>query len=171
MQDEDYLDLVAWIKECLESTYVAILATSDNSEPWSTPVYFTYDDKFNFYFMSETKTRHIKEIEKNPNVSLAIFMPSASSFGFKVGLQIGGIATFVPDEDIEEIYMKRSMRLTGTKGWNKESMGGHLIKQAGWTFVKVTPKSINYTDRRYFSGATQSISIKKLIENNKGTKI
>src|SRR5579863_7942884 len=108
--EEDYLELARRVKDCLESTYVAVLATSEGDEGvWATPIYFIYDDRLNFYFMSESKTRHIKDIVEYPGVSLAIVMPSNNSLGFKVGIQIEGKAEVVPDEDIEDVYKNRSV--------------------------------------------------------------
>lgn len=166
MPDDNYLEWARHIKDCLESTYIAVLATSEeNDGVWATPIYFTYDDRFNFYFMSDSKTRHIKDIENHSGVSLAIFMPSNDSLGFKVGIQIEGRAEAVPDEEIEDVYMNRSTRLTGAKNWNKDSKGGHFIKESGGTFIKIVPLSINYIDKRYFSGDSKKLSIKKLIES------
>ncbi len=166
-EDVDYMELAREIKECLESTVIAVLATNEQEEgAWATPIYFTYDNKFNFYFMSDSKTKHVKDIARDPNVGLAIFMPLHKSVGFKVGLQISGIAEVVPDEDIEDVYMQRSMRLTGATTWKKDSMGGHIIKQSGGVFMRIKPISFNYTDRRHTVGDSMRVSISKLIKSS-----
>ncbi len=170
MQEDDYLEWATHIRECLDSTFVGVLATAEKGGAWATPIYFIYDEEFNIYFMSDSKTRHIIDIEKAANVSVAVFMPAADSHGFKVGIQIEGVATKVPDQDIEEVYMRRSMRLTGSKTWNRWSNGGHLISSSGGVFIKITPKSMNYTDRRFFGGESKKISMKKLIEASKYVK-
>jgi general stress protein 26 len=164
---EDYMEYAKHIRECLDSTIVGVLATNEGHDgSWATPVYFTYDSKFNFYFMSEERSRHVKDIESNPNVSLAIFMPIRNSLGFKVGLQIAGRAEVVPDDRIEEIYMQRSIRLTGTKAWNKDSIGGHVMRREGWTFIKIVPTMMNYVDRRYSMGDSIKISVRKLAKSS-----
>lgn len=166
MPDDNYIEWARHIRDCLESTYVAVLATSEeNDGVWATPVYFTYDDRLNFYFMSDEKTRHISDIKDHSAVSLAIFMPTGDSLGFKVGIQVEGRAEVVPDDKIDEVYKNRSERLTGTKNWNSDSKGGHLVKEGGGIFIKIVPNSMNYIDRRYFPGESQKISIKKLTES------
>lgn len=169
MENDNYFELMSRIRECLDSTVIAVLATAEKDRAWATPIYFIYDDKFNFYFMSDSGTRHIKDIQKNPNVSLAIFMHSNSAMGFKVGVQIEGTASKVPEEHVEDVYMQRSMRLTGTKTWSRESRGGHLIEQTGGIFIKIMPTSMNYLDKRYYGGESKNISIDKLIKASKYT--
>lgn len=170
MQEDNYLDLVTHIRECLDSTFVGVLATAEKDGAWATPIYFIYDQEFNLYFMSDSKARHIIDIGKVANVSVAVFMPTADSQGFKVGIQIEGVATKVPDQDIEEVYVRRSMRLTGSKTWNHESNGGHFIADTGGVFIKIATKSMNYTDRRFFGGDSKKISMNKLIEASKYVK-
>jgi nitroimidazol reductase NimA-like FMN-containing flavoprotein (pyridoxamine 5'-phosphate oxidase superfamily) len=54
------------------STYLT-LATTDGENPWANAVFFAADKDFNLYFTSYNNSQHVKNILKNPNVSVAIF--------------------------------------------------------------------------------------------------
>ena len=51
------------------------LATSLNAEAWAAPVYYVYHN-FGFYFLSDPKSRHIREALESGQVSVAIHAPS-----------------------------------------------------------------------------------------------
>ena len=40
--------------------------------PWIATVYYSFDNELNLYFLSSDKTLHVKQIKKNPKVSVAI---------------------------------------------------------------------------------------------------
>ena len=68
------------------------LATSDlNGKPWAAPLYYAYDKDFNFYFISASDSLHVKHIQENENVSVAIF-DTHDPVGEGDGVQLEGIA-------------------------------------------------------------------------------
>lgn len=162
MQDEKDFDWEKHVKECLDSTLVAILATKDGKNIWATPVYFSYDEKLNFYFISPEYTRHMKDIKKDPNVALAIITPSSTSGVFQIGLQIEGKANEVPDREIEKVYATRSVRLSGEKSWVPMPTEGHFVKEHGGIFMRVVPSNVNYIDTRYFGGNSKRVPLGKI---------
>lgn len=167
MSDKEDMEITEHIVECLESTPIAVLSTSDKSGVWATPIYFTYDDKFNFYLLSEASTRHVRDVKANPKVALAIVMPANISEGLEVGIQIAGIASVVPEEDAEEVFEKRGLRLINGKEKYYKSSGGHNVKPSTGFFIKITPTIINYLDRRYHGPDGHKISIKNLVKFRK----
>lgn len=48
-----------YLLECMKSTDYCCIATVDEKGVWSNPVYFAWDDKFNFYFISQMGSRHM----------------------------------------------------------------------------------------------------------------
>jgi uncharacterized protein YhbP (UPF0306 family) len=40
--------------------------------PWAASVFYAHDDKYGFYFLSETKTRHCRNIMANAHAAVAI---------------------------------------------------------------------------------------------------
>lgn len=79
------------IKNYLEDYKLMALGTYFKN-PWSAWVYYLFDDDLNFYFVSNPKTRHCKNIAKNPNVSVAVADIAQESSENKIGFQACGIA-------------------------------------------------------------------------------
>lgn len=78
--------------------YLTLATASRAGEPWSTPVYFSYDESFNFFWGSWTGTQHSQNIRENPSVFISIFNSS---------LPIGGG---------EGVYIKARARELDTEG-------------------------------------------------------
>lgn len=152
------------IKECLDSTLVGVLATKSRGNVWATPIYFSYDDTFNLYFISPKEARHMHDIEENPLVALAIVTPNSVSGIYQIALQIEGMASEVPDKDIEKVYERRSMRMAGDNSWVPMPVEGHFVKEHGGVFMKIAPKSMNYMDTRYFGGNSKKVPMDKLLK-------
>lgn len=106
-------DWNARIKEALERTDIMALSTVDeNGNSWTAPLQYSYNSKLELSFVSMMDTKHVQNILKHPQVSVAIYHPEAVSGGGHIGLQIAGTAkaassksdggwhtfTIVPDE-------------------------------------------------------------------------
>ena len=64
------------------------LATSDrNGIPWSAPLYYAFDDKYNFFFISANDALHVAHIKENSHVAISIF-DSHAPVGEGDGVQI-----------------------------------------------------------------------------------
>lgn len=68
------------------------LSTSEQNEPWASPLFFWTDKHGHFYFVSKVDSRHVKNISKNPNVAVSIFDSKA-----RQGIQFKGSATILHD--------------------------------------------------------------------------
>lgn len=53
--------------------YMTIATASEEGTPWNTPVFFAYDNMYNFYWASPPTAQHSQNIAKNPSVFLIIF--------------------------------------------------------------------------------------------------
>lgn len=81
-----------------------------NKLPWAASVFYLFDEDFNLYFVSNPKTLHCKNIEKNSKVSITIADSSQKPDSKKCGLQARGNATKVSlVKELNEII----------KSWNK----------------------------------------------------
>ena len=67
--------------------YVTIATTDKGGQPWISPVAYTYDNNWNFYFLSMPASKHCTNIAANKQVAIAIF-DSTQLWGEGVGLQI-----------------------------------------------------------------------------------
>ncbi len=87
------------VKEALDRTEIMALATTSEDGSWVCPVKFTYDKNLNLYFRSFPNTKHVKNILKDPRVSVAIFKDVPFPKGGNLGLQIKGLAKQVQNQD------------------------------------------------------------------------
>ncbi len=91
------------------STYLTI-ATTDGEKPWASAVFFAADKVCNLYFVSYNDSRHVQNILKNPNVSVAIFDSHFVPTGAQ-GVQIEATCQRVMAKDLSEaievVYTKR----------------------------------------------------------------
>jgi general stress protein 26 len=89
-------DLHARVREALERTDVMALSTIDeDGGPWTSPVQYQWDSQLNLYFASMPDARHVRNIQRDARVAVAIYnMPGPP--GGNLGLQIRGTATAVP---------------------------------------------------------------------------
>jgi len=75
-------------REIIEKNqYVTIATSNAKGEVWISPVVYTYDKDWNFYFLSMPSSKHCKNVEVNSDVAIAIF-DSTQPWGEGVGLQI-----------------------------------------------------------------------------------
>ena len=115
-------DINARVKEALERTEIMALSTIGSDGSWISPVQYSYDEKLNFFFLSMPDTKHVKNILKNPRVSIAIYKDVPLPDDSNLGLQIKGIA-----EDMTE-------------------------KSDGWHRFKITPEEVWLFDTRISKG-------------------
>ena len=60
-------------RRLIEATPYLTLATADASgKPWSSPVYFAYDEAFTLYWVSFSETVHSANIRIRPQVGISI---------------------------------------------------------------------------------------------------
>ena len=62
-----------WVRELIGRNRYLVLSTTDGTQPWVAPVEYMVDDDLNFYFLSPSDVRHVKHIEANNSVAVAVF--------------------------------------------------------------------------------------------------
>ncbi len=109
-----------------KNKYMVIATSSKDAKPWAAPVFYAYDDKFNFYFVSAIDSFHVKNIIENHNVSIVIF-DSRQAIGSSDGVQIVGIVEMVEKNQVDKaikLYHDRLSRISGvpmTGNYNAEN--------------------------------------------------
>lgn len=86
-------------KQVIDSNIYMTLATTNGLIPWASPVYYCTDPDYNFYYISQTRSRHSRYLKKNPQVAFAIFDSHAPE-GKGNGVQGSGIARQLPWKEI-----------------------------------------------------------------------
>lgn len=97
-------DLLEFLKE----HNVMCLATGHEEGPHATPVFYALvEDPLELIFLSDPKTRHMKEAEENPQASAGIYLET-EKIGLIRGAQIWG-KIFLPEDskEISKIYYRR----------------------------------------------------------------
>lgn len=99
------------VKQIIENCTYLTLATTDGKKPWANAVFFASDKVFNLYFTSYNNSRHVKNILKNPNVSVAIFdshiILGTGAQGVQIEATCHRVTTKALAEAIEVVYKKR----------------------------------------------------------------
>lgn len=67
------MDLINIASDIIINSTFLTLATTDGQKPWANAVFFAIDNKYNFFFTSYNDSQHVRNILKNPLVSIAIF--------------------------------------------------------------------------------------------------
>ncbi len=64
-----------------ENIYMVLATASMEGEPWVSPVFYAYDDKYNFYWVSNKDSHHSTLLARNPRVAISIFNSHAVEGG------------------------------------------------------------------------------------------
>lgn len=139
-------DLNKLAKEIVENNQYMTVASGGNDKiPWVSPMAYTYDKDYNFYFISIPSFRHSKNFEVNKNVSFAIF-DSHQLFGEGVGLQIEGLVEDLPYKDsidAIELYFQREWPYGKP---SDESVFKELVESKIYHLYKITPAKVWMND-------------------------
>ena len=142
----------------MDSTLFCALSTLENDRTWTCPVLFAYDDKFNLYFISMLSSKHMQNIMKNRQVSVAIYSTKFGVDDDVFGIQMVGKARVLPDSEVGrayEIYHKR--KFPEANILKKQLHKTMLILLKKWKFVKIEPVEIHYFDTRFFDEERQIV--------------
>lgn len=146
-------DWARYIKECLDGTEYCCLATNTTDSVWANPVYFSYDSDVSLYFISQPHSLHMKNIERSPKVSVAIFSTAQSTHGDVWGIQLNGDAKIIRDLSSAQIaYECYYGRVFPNDRKNTRGPGpaDYINDDSEWQFVKVTTLEMWYFDNRFF---------------------
>ena len=127
----------------LKNNFVAVLATSYLNLPYTSTIYYTVDDKLNFYFVTKMNTDKYLNLKANKNVAMAIGMGPKH-----ISVQIRGHATVLKDEkwrnrilkEIESILIKQKI-----ENWPIKKMKNLQAKKKildGEVVYKVIPQHL-----------------------------
>lgn len=122
------------LSEILESNTLLSMATlKDGHEPWINTVYYTYNEKLEFYFMTPTDTQHCINLKTNHSVAVSVFDSHQQPTDKKRGLQLFGaweLATGLVLEEGTQLYAARfpwlSNYIKETKDWETTTLHSRI---------------------------------------------
>ncbi|MEK7447671.1 MAG: pyridoxamine 5'-phosphate oxidase family protein [Patescibacteria group bacterium] len=152
MSKEEQDKLEKLIREYLDKGALMQVATCRDNQPWTCNVWYSYDDDFNFYFISGNYRRHSEEIRDNEKVAVAIVQPIFTKLGqLGRGITFEGTAkelNILSSGKAFDNYLKKWPK--ATMYISKKDIRNNLTKTR---FYKITPKMIvlfdevNYPDQ------------------------
>lgn len=80
-----------FVEEILRRNRYLVLSTTDGKTPWVAPIEYMLDDDLNFYFFSTDDSRHIRDIEENEVVAVAVFDREQPEYQPGVSLSLNGV--------------------------------------------------------------------------------
>ncbi|MDE1762144.1 MAG: pyridoxamine 5'-phosphate oxidase family protein [Candidatus Micrarchaeota archaeon] len=146
---------------CLDSTVVGTIATHNSPRgPWAATVFFTFDENFGIFFVSQRNTRHMQDILVDNNVAFSAFTPISKSKGSHIQVQINGLAVPVQESEVEKAYTARERRLTGAGTWLPGIEDIFKVYQTGAVFMVIRPQEVWYVNSALFGGDRKLIPVK-----------
>lgn len=151
--DMEKFDWKNHLLECMESTDYCSLATVDEKRGvWVNPVYFAWDQKFNLYFISLMKSRHMQNLAKDSSVSMAIYKTEQK--GGVIGIQLEGTAKILTENDKQEKEHAFNTYYGRTGSLEQNETFKHNPE---WIFVKITSGQMYYFNSKVFGEERQTV--------------
>lgn len=147
-----------YINGALSATNFCSIATIDKKGVWSNPVFFAWDKNYNFYFISQMKSRHMQNLKKNPRVAVSIYKTEQKND--IVGIQLEGSAKILSQDDKDEVKLAYKIYY-GRAGYGPDMQ--EYLKNPTWLYVKITPENIYYFDTRFFGEERQLVPFEDLL--------
>ena len=81
----------ALVETILRRNRYLVLATTDGEVPWVAPLEYMVDDDLNFYFFSTDDSRHVRDLESNARVAVAVFEHEQGEYAPDASLTLNGV--------------------------------------------------------------------------------
>ena len=144
-------EIYEYIKEHRPRYKTCVLATSKDNIPRATPVMYHFEG-LNIWISTENNNEgKVDNIRINPKVSLAIFDPVESEYGWDdtCGLQLWGNGEIIKHTENEEMF-NHAWEMTGSdkalQAFGHESPID--IAKNNLIYIKVTPEKISFVDSK-----------------------
>lgn len=120
------------INDCF---YLNIASITKAGSPWNTPVYYTFDKNYNFYWISAQNSIHSQNIRSNSEVFITIY-PSEES---GVGVYIEANAYELSDEaEVRDV-----LKILDRKGSSNAENVQDYLNGSPLRMYKAIPKNIS----------------------------
>lgn len=119
--------------------YLNISSITKAGSPWNTPVYYTFDKDYNFYWSSPKNSIHSRNIRQNSEVFITIY-PSEES---GAGVYIEANAFELSDETEVRSVLKILDRKSGSIADNVQD----YLNESPLRMYKAIPKNVSVSTR------------------------
>ncbi len=80
-----------WVRDLIGRNRYLVLATTDGDQPWAAPIEYLADEDLNLYFFSPKDVRHVRHIEANGTVAVAVFDEEQPEYSSDVSATLNGV--------------------------------------------------------------------------------
>lgn len=79
------------VKAILKRNRYLVLSTTDGKTPWVAPLEYVMDDDSSFYFFSTESSRHVRDLERNEAVAVAVFDREQPEYTSDLSAALNGV--------------------------------------------------------------------------------
>ena len=154
------MDSVQKVKYLIQNNQHMTLATADTlGKPWVSPVFFMYDNKYNFYWVSSKNALHSQNIRARKEVAIVIFgkLSNNEVDGVYIDATASELKTESNIKEAMNILSKRPQPTKFTIQSNTDVTGN-----AVWRIYKAIPVTISKRADATIKG--QAITVRELIK-------
>ena len=120
------------INECF---YLNIASITKNNLPWNTPVYYTFDKDYNFYWGSPVDSVHSENIPNNPKIFITIYPYDENG----IGVYIEGSAV----ELLDKAEILKALNILDRKGGSEVRNVGDYLNESPLRIYKAVPERVS----------------------------
>ena len=145
-------DAISKVKQIIkENIYCTIATATADGEPWVSPVFYGYDDKYNIYWISDKNAKHSQLVRQNPRASI-VFFNSKAPEGEGDGVYIQATVSELNDKkEAEKGVAIRDSRVKVEEYRVKKL--DEVLGDGEWRVYKATPNNISkLTEGTYVNG-------------------
>lgn len=143
----DITKLTEQAKEVIDKiVYIDLATVTSEGQPWSSPVWYVRDNKYNFYFYSPKYSQHAINIRDNGRGFIVIYdstVPEGTGFGVYMTVQVKELQT-VPEIEkaIKWIFTKKP----------RKKVPEDFMRDAPRRIYQVTPGEVWVNDAEIKNG-------------------
>lgn len=90
-----------WVENLVKRNRFLVLATTNGSRPWATPLEYVVGDDLDLYYFSPAETRHSNDVETNPEAAVTIYDADQSDYTGQATFALGGVQVEATVERID----------------------------------------------------------------------
>ena len=95
-----------FVKDIIKNNRYLTLSTSDENKPWIAPLEYISDDELNLYFFSLENSVHVRHLQKNKSVAVAIFETNQPEYQPGKTLQLLGVQIAATAQKLDAPFPK-----------------------------------------------------------------
>jgi uncharacterized protein YhbP (UPF0306 family) len=80
-----------FVESILRRNRYLVLATAGSAGPWIAPLEYMIDGDLNFYVLSPDDSRHIQDLDTQPNVAVAVFESAQGEYSPEASFTLNGV--------------------------------------------------------------------------------